>query len=305
MSYVKALLNGNDDIITLTLCFSPFVNSIFMPQLFKAKRVVLLGLGPEGKDKENDFLSKVGSTLASQCDSHKKVSSCVLVLPSTFATEEDFPLEDLSAHFYSTLYNDNRYRTKANVQIKAEDLKSVTIVTEGTLGDAEAANTALKTGKGISKGVSLAKDIVNAPHNVLNSESLANVAKQIAEESGGTITCTILGKEECEERGMGAYLGVARGSETEPQFIHLTYLPKSGKARYVGDGIGIGSFISFSELNGLFIYLQINCVSSKKVGIIGKGLLFDTGGYNIKTAMMELMKFDCGGSVSFCTYGKH
>lgn len=233
----------------------------------KAKRVVLLGLGPEGKDKENDFLSKVGSTLASQCDSHKKVSSCALVLPSTFVTEEDFPLEDLSAHFYSTLYNDNRYRTKANVQIKAEDLKSITIVTEGTLGDAEAANTALKTGKGISKGVSLAKDIVNAPHNVLNSESLANVAKQIAEESGGTITCTILGKEECEERGMGAYLGVARGSETEPQFIHLTYLPKSGKA-------------------------------SKKVGIIGKGLLFDTGGYNIKTAMMELMKFDCGGSAA-------
>lgn len=36
----------------------------------------------------------------------------------------------------------------------------------------------------------------------------------------------------------------------------------------------------------------------KKVGIVGKGLLFDTGGYNIKTAMMELMKFDCGGSAA-------
>ncbi len=39
-------------------------------------------------------------------------------------------------------------------------------------------------------------------------------------------------------------------------------------------------------------------IYSKKVGIVGKVLLFDTGGYNIKTAMMELMKFDCGGSVS-------
>ena len=37
---------------------------------------------------------------------------------------------------------------------------------------------------------------------------------------------------------------------------------------------------------------------SKKLGVVGKGLLFDTGGYNIKVAMMELMKFDCGGSVS-------
>jgi leucyl aminopeptidase len=50
-------------------------------------------------------------------------------------------------------------------------------------------------------------------------------------ESGGSITCEILGKEECEARGMGAYLGVARGSETEPQFIHLTYKPASGSIK--------------------------------------------------------------------------
>ena len=36
----------------------------------------------------------------------------------------------------------------------------------------------------------------------------------------------------------------------------------------------------------------------KKIGLVGKGLLFDTGGYNIKTAMMELMKFDCGGAAA-------
>jgi len=79
--------------------------------------------------------------------------------------------------------------------------------------------------------------------------------------------CEILGKEECEERGMGSYLGVARGSETPPQFIHLTYKPPSGDVK-------------------------------KKVACVGKGLLFDTGGYNIKTAMMELMKFDCGGAAA-------
>jgi leucyl aminopeptidase len=36
----------------------------------------------------------------------------------------------------------------------------------------------------------------------------------------------------------------------------------------------------------------------RKVGVVGKGLLFDTGGYNIKTQMMELMKFDCGGAAA-------
>lgn len=177
------------------------------------------------------------------------------------------PVADMSTGFYSALYSDNRYRTGDKIKKMAEMLESVSVVVEGELSDAAAAATAIESGKAIAKGVFMSKDIVNAPHNVLNSESLADVARKIAEESGGTITCTILGKEECEKRGMGAYLGVARGSETQPQFIHLTYTPKSGNV-------------------------------SKKVGIVGKGLLFDTGGYNIKTAMMELMKFDCGGSAA-------
>jgi leucyl aminopeptidase len=68
---------------------------------------------------------------------------------------------------------------------------------------------------------------------------------------------------------MGAFLGVARGSETEPQFIHLIYHAQGGRHR-----------------------------TAKKIGVVGKGLLFDTGGYNTKTSMMELMKFDCGGAAA-------
>lgn len=232
----------------------------------KTKRVVLYGLGPAGEDMEDGFVAKMGKSLASQCDSNKKVKTCSLVLPASFPSA-DAPFMDLSAEFYTTLYSDNRYRTGDKVAIKVEDLESVNVVVEDGMDDIEAASAAIESGKSLASGVFLSKDIVNAPHNVLNSESLANVARQIAEESGGTITCKILGKEECEERGMGAYLGVARGSETDPQFIHLTYTPKSGKA-------------------------------SKKLGVVGKGLLFDTGGYNIKVAMMELMKFDCGGSAA-------
>ena len=232
----------------------------------KTKRIMLLGLGNEGKDMEDGFVGKIGSALATQCDTNKKVKTCSIVLPTSFPMDEAH-LPDLSTEFYNTLYSDNRYRTGDKIKNKAEDLKTVTIVAEGGVADYDAAIASIESGKAIAAGVSLTKDIVNAPHNVLNSESLANVARKIAEESGGTIKCIILGKEECEKRGMGAYLGVARGSETEPQFIHLTYSPKSGNVK-------------------------------KKVGIVGKGLLFDTGGYNIKTAMMELMKFDCGGSVS-------
>ena len=139
---------------------------------------------------------------------------------------------DLATEFYTNLYSDNRYRTGDKKVHKAEDLESVKIVVEGDVS-VEEATKSIASGKAMAAGVILTKDIVNAPHNALNSESLANTAREVAEESGGTITIKVLGKEECEERGMGAYLGVARGSETAPQFIHMTYTPKSGKARYV------------------------------------------------------------------------
>lgn len=236
----------------------------------KSQRVVVVGLGtePSDDDEKTDPLAGVGSALgkalATTCNSEKKVKTAKLLLPETVAADATV-MKDLSTAFFSNLYSDNRFRTKKNVVTPAEDLETVTIVSEGSSIDG--AEEALEAGKKLAAGVYMTKDIVNSPHNVLNSESLAETAKRIAEESGGSLTCTILGKEECEERGMGAYLGVARGSETEPQFIHLTYTPEDGTV-------------------------------NKKVGVIGKGLLFDTGGYNIKTGMMELMKFDCGGAAA-------
>jgi leucyl aminopeptidase len=231
----------------------------------KAKRYIVVGLGKE--PTENKGLegvgSAVGKALASKCDAEKKVGTAKFLLPSLVASDE-ISMTDLSTTFYSTLYVDNRFRTGKKVKTPAEDLKSLTLIADGDRpGGLEAA---LEAGSQLAMGISMTKDIVNAPHNVLNSESLADTAKRLAEESGGSLKCTILGKKECEERGMGAYLGVARASETEPQFIHITYTPE-------GD-------------------------VKKKVGVIGKGLLFDTGGYNIKTGMMELMKFDCGGAAA-------
>jgi leucyl aminopeptidase len=67
---------------------------------------------------------------------------------------------------------------------------------------------------------------------------------------------------------MGAYLGVAQGSDLPPKFIHLTYRPP-GEVR-------------------------------RRVALVGKGLTFDSGGYNLKTAgsQIEMMKYDMGGSAA-------
>lgn len=70
----------------------------------------------------------------------------------------------------------------------------------------------------------------------------------------------VLEAEECAALGMGCFLGVAEASHEPAKFIHLTYSPP-GKA-------------------------------SKKIAIVGKGLTFDSGGYNLKAgagSMIELM----------------
>ena len=67
---------------------------------------------------------------------------------------------------------------------------------------------------------------------------------------------------------MGGYLGVQQGSKYAPQFIHLTYKAENPSSEVL------------------------------KIALVGKGLTFDSGGYNLKTgagSMIELMKFDMGG----------
>jgi leucyl aminopeptidase len=233
-----------------------------------SKRYIVMGLGPSTtKNGETPdwtgYGFALGKAIASKLESEKKISTVNLLLPELIGSNTKI-IQDFATAFYENLYVDNRYRTGANIKKMAEDLKQLQLLVEGP----EVADpSCIDIAKKLASGVFLAKDIVNAPHNVLNSESLSETARRVCDESSGKLKCIVLGKAECEKRGMGAYLGVARGSETEPQFIHATYTPISGNV-------------------------------TKKVAVIGKGLLFDTGGYNIKTQMMELMKFDCGGSAA-------
>lgn len=125
---------------------------------------------------------------------------------------------------------------------------------------------AIQTGQKICQGVILARELVNAPANVVTPITLAETAATIAQEQG--MSLEVLEREACEKLGMGAFLGVAMASDLPPKFIHLTYKPEGTPQR--------------------------------KLAIIGKGLTFDSGGLNIKGAGsgIETMKMDMGGSAT-------
>ena len=112
----------------------------------------------------------------------------------------------------------------------------------------------------------LARDLINAPANDVHPTHVADVAKQVARD--GKLKVKILEREECAKLGMGAFLGVAQGSpEQPPKFIHLTYSP-GGKP-------------------------------TKRVAVIGKGITFDSGGLDLKSAEgMSRMKNDMSGAAA-------
>jgi leucyl aminopeptidase len=134
------------------------------------------------------------------------------------------------------------------------------------IGLPEAARPGLDQVDSVCAGVELARQLVAAPPNVATPQHLADTAATIAREHG--LELKLLERADCERLGMGAYLGVAQGSVLPPKFIHLIYRPAGGARR--------------------------------RVALVGKGLTFDSGGYNLKTAgsQIEMMKYDMGGSAA-------
>jgi leucyl aminopeptidase len=130
---------------------------------------------------------------------------------------------------------------------------------------AAAARDGVRIGRISAEATVLARDLVNEPANVVTPTFLARRAAEIAKEGG--LALRVLDRAECAKMGMGAYVGVAQGSEEPPKFIHLTYSPK-GRAR-------------------------------RRVVVIGKGITFDSGGLDLKTADgMLRMKDDMSGAAA-------
>ena len=126
--------------------------------------------------------------------------------------------------------------------------------------------TGVRTGQITAEGVILARDMVNEPANVMTPTRMAEIAGRLADSEG--LSLTVLEASQMSEMGMGALLGVAQGSDQPPKLIVLGY---------EGDP-------DHPENN---------------LGLVGKGITFDTGGISLKQADgMEAMKGDMAGGAS-------
>jgi len=125
------------------------------------------------------------------------------------------------------------------------------------------ANNGLKKGSILARAQNLARDLANEPSNSMTPTILAEVAARVAKEVG--LKIMVLDEKEAEKEGMGAFLGVARGTDEPAKVIVLRYRPSD----------------------------------SNLLALVGKGITFDSGGISIKPSLnMDSMKADMSGAAS-------
>lgn len=163
-------------------------------------------------------------------------------------------------------YEVKHQKTRSGEEDQRIHLQSLSLLT--SQWSLSAAKRGMRRGQVIGEATCLARDLVNEPSDTLNPAKLASLARGIAADSEGLITCRILQRKAIEKLGMEAFLAVNAGSVDEPVLIDLSYTPPS------------------SATSDLF-------------GIVGKGVTFDTGGVNIKDSSgMKDMKNDMGGAAA-------
>ena len=142
---------------------------------------------------------------------------------------------------------------------KPSAIRSVVLI-----GGDEAAVQGARRGATIAAGVTFARDLVNTPAIDKSPVTLAGIATDMAGEAGMRIR--VLDEGEIEAEGLGGLRGVSLGAANPPRLVELWYEPADPKA-----------FLA----------------------VVGKGIVFDSGGLSIKTAdSMETMKTDMSGAAA-------
>jgi leucyl aminopeptidase len=226
-------------------------------------RVAIVGLGK----RDRFTLDRVRRASSIACRALRKVGARHVGLALAWA---DSGLNLAQAARASTegavlgLYAFTQYKSAGQNGDSPDHHRRIDAITIMGRGREPALRAAVERGQILAEATNFARDLGNEPPNILSPCEFANRARQMADEVG--LECEIYGPDWMREQGMGALLAVAQGSRREPRLIVLRY--RGG----VSDEPGLG--------------------------LIGKGITFDSGGISIKPGVdMDAMKMDmCGGA---------
>ncbi len=234
------------------------------PAGLKAKRLLLVG-GGKAKNFSAAELRKLAGAAVRTLKS-KSIRSFAFALPgndnAAGVSANDAVRAIVEGAFVGN-FDPDYYKSDR----KDEKIDELTIVVPSNVqGDSKVLESALQAGRIVAESQNFTRDLVNEPSNRMTPTILAERAKKMAAEVG--LKCETYGADKIKELKMGAFWGVAQGSDEPPALIVLRYNP-AGAADKV------------------------------HLGLVGKGVTFDTGGISIKPADgMEKMKYDMAGAAT-------
>ena len=216
------------------------------------RRLLVIGTGTGSSSGET--AEKLGGTAAAKLQTSGD-KTAVIDLSNLGYDADAGARVGLGAALRSWRYD--RYRTKLKDNQKPT-LEEVVIVG----ADSGAAQRYAQRWAPVVEGVSLTRELVTEPANIIYPESFVERVRASLEDSG--LEIEVLDRAAMEKLGMGALLGVAQGSIREARLLILKWNGGNG---------------------------------GQPTAFVGKGVTFDTGGISIKPAAgMEAMKWDMGGA---------
>lgn len=233
---------------------------VLYPAQGSARRLLLVGLG-KAESLNGERMRAAAATAARKCrDLGAKKAAALLFGEGTPVSAVDAGQAFAEGAIMGT-YQYLEYKTKDRDKVKVLDRIEVFVPSEAIRAEAA---PGFARGERIADATNFARTLAAHPGNHATPSFLAAEAERIA--ASQKLRCTVFDAEKMRELGMGALLGVAKGSHEPARFILLEY--DCGRA------------------------------DAPTLALVGKGLTFDAGGISIKpAAKMEDMKYDmCGGA---------
>lgn len=225
--------------------------------LNKKIKKIYLVNAPKEQDIVKEYMS-LGSKMAKILKQDKISSISIISFEDIYNEKRNFSsTQGFIEGLLFGLYTFDKFKTKKDSY---------------TIGDVEVITSMLKFKKFIDEkgdelltifdNVNLVRDLINTPSNHLTPKDFVNMVKEYSPEN---LKVTVWNKEQIIENGLNLIEAVGRGSVNEPYFLQLEYIG--------------------------------NPETDSNVALVGKGITFDTGGYNLKpTGSMETMKIDKAGA---------
>lgn len=235
------------------------VCEVLGPQGVETARILLVGRGPAAGSSSQDLID-LGGQVMGQLQS-RKITRATIVAEGSSGSLDANEAADLALGLLLKGYTFDLYKTKREEGDQPQPKAEITIAVKSP----EAAAEQFQRRRALAEGVTIARDLVNEPANVLGPVEFAERASRVADLG---VEVEVLDAAAMDALKMQALLGVAQGSVRPARMVIMQWFGAENRR-------------------------------SKPVAFIGKGVVFDTGGISMKPAKgMEDMKGDMAGAAA-------